>query len=69
MCALPSTAWCRRTVRSAAPCRSDSVRCTGFCQVLVDWCGTRHAPFQRVTELLRAACSTRSPSRDVRATP
>src|SRR2546423_15359705 len=31
---------------------------------------TWHAPFQRVTELaVRAACSTRSLSRDVRATP
>ena len=47
--------------RFAAP---GSLRC------LSTGAGTRHAPFQRVTELaVRAARSTRSLSRDVRATP
>ena len=43
-----------------------------FGHALTRWCvfGIGHAPFRRVIELaVDAACSSRSPSRDVRATP
>jgi len=47
------------------------VGCTGVRWVLVGRASSRdgHAPFRRVSSRCWRSCSSRSPSRDVRATP